>query len=321
MLGRRWTVCFAFCAVLIYLVLYRQTNIPKARFGELQIDQPSQAPLHFFAVGDTGTGEKDQYAIAAAMEKRCQELGHIDGLMLLGDLFYMEGVKSVHDPQWAQNIIKPYGTPCLKKANIYPIFGNHDYRGNKEAFIEYSQIDSRWKMPHRFYSVNFGELVKFIGIDSNFSDFCFLSQHCVIDFLRSELSQKAKWKIVMAHHPLENSSAAGYSHSGTTLLGKLFRWLSCSKADLWLSGHSHHLEHRKINSCSTELIVAGGGGGELQDVVKGKEGTAFVSSQFGFLELEISPELLLFQFLDENLKVLYKGQKENKKLNLPLETK
>lgn len=316
MLGRRWTaVCFAIFAALIFLVLYRQTNIPKARLGELQINQPGQAPLHFFAVGDTGTGDANQYAIAAAMEKRCLELGHLDGLMLLGDLFYMEGVSSVQDPQWTEKILKPYGSPCLKKTNIYPVFGNHDYRGNKEAFIEYSQIDKRWKMPHRFYSVNFGNLVKFIGLDTNFSDFCFMSQHCVVDFLRNELSQKAKWKIIMAHHPLANSSAAGYSHSGSTLLGKFFQWLSCNKADLWLSGHSHHLEHRKIDACSIELFVAGGGGGELQDLSRAKEGTMFASSQFGFLELEISPDHLQFQFLDEKLKVLYKGKGEDKKRN------
>ncbi len=35
--------------------------------------------------------------------------------------------------------------------NWYPVCGNHEYRGNTQAVIDYSDISRRWKMPARYY--------------------------------------------------------------------------------------------------------------------------------------------------------------------------
>ena len=35
----------------------------------------------------------------------------------------------------------------------YPILGNHEYRGNTQAVIDYSGISRRWVMPDRYYTV------------------------------------------------------------------------------------------------------------------------------------------------------------------------
>ena len=31
----------------------------------------------------------------------------------------------------------------------YPILGNHEYRGNTQAVLDYSQVCARWEMPAR----------------------------------------------------------------------------------------------------------------------------------------------------------------------------
>jgi hypothetical protein len=34
----------------------------------------------------------------------------------------------------------------------YPILGNHEYRGNTQAVLDYSQVSARWEMPARYYT-------------------------------------------------------------------------------------------------------------------------------------------------------------------------
>ncbi len=290
---------------LTYYIVKRQLMIPHTRLGALHIEREAQdLPLRFFAIGDTGSGDAEQMAVAAAMEKRCQASPRLDGLLLLGDLFYMRGIGSTTDQQWVDKIEKPYGSPCLKQVDRFPIFGNHDYVGNREAFVEYSRTHERWKMPHRFYSVKFGDLLKFVAIDSNFADFCFMPEHCVVDFLLHELDAATQWKVVMAHHPLASASKKKYSYNGSNLFGLFFRWASCDSADIWLAGHAHHMEHRKREDCASQIFVSGGGGGELEEVEKSTE-SKFASSEHGFLELEVYREHILARFWDKNSKLVY----------------
>ena len=288
-----------------FLYFKRQASIPHVRSGSLQLELESEPPLHFFVLGDTGSGDKHQRAVAEAMEKRCYELPKLDGIFLLGDLFYMVGVDGVEDPQWELKIEEPYSLPCLSQAKMYPIFGNHDYRGNTEAFIAYAKKNPRWVMPHRFYSLNAKNLVKFIAIDTNYPDFCLNSESCVVDFTRHELSASARWKIVLAHHPLSTASLKKYQYTGETFLGYLFRYLACDKADLWVSGHAHHLEYRKIPTCKSDLIVSGGGGGQLEDINKEDHSMQFGASSFGFTDLEISQDAVKTRFFNTDLKLLY----------------
>lgn len=292
-----------------YYILNRHFNVSHTQLGPLQIEEPANEPLYIFALGDSGSGDENQYAVAAAMEERCQQLAHLDGLLLLGDLFYMEGISSTEDKQWEEKIEKPYGSACLSKANIYPIFGNHDYRGNKEAFIEYGKSHSRWKIPNRFYSLNFSNLAKFISIDSNFLDLCFDPETCVIDFLKQELNDKAhKWKIVLSHYPLASASMKGYHHNGDAVFGTIAKGLACGNADLWISGHAHHLEHRRMKNCSTDLLVSGGGGGDLEDIRHDEPEMKFGASSFGFLELEISQNSVIARFHNKNSHMIFEKE-------------
>ena len=34
----------------------------------------------------------------------------------------------------------------------FPLLGNHEYRGNTQAVLDYSQVRARWEMPARFYT-------------------------------------------------------------------------------------------------------------------------------------------------------------------------
>lgn len=296
------------------------------------MEESAAPPLYFFLLGDTGTGDQNQLDVAAAMERRCQEIPNLNGMFLLGDLFYMAGVQGTEDEQWQEKIVTPYSSPCLAKANMYPIFGNHDYKGDKEAFLQYAEVNPRWKMPNRFYSVNFtipivpiataegsGEVsgraprdprhfIKFIAIDSNFTDFCFSPKDCVVDFLVRELDDPSVWKIVLAHYPLASASKKGYRYNGETVFGKLYRWLACDKATAWVSGHSHHLEHRKMDSCASNLFISGGGGADLDSIDTRSPDMKYGSSEFGFLELEVTQQSIKTRFFSKDSKNLYEKE-------------
>ncbi len=271
--------------------------VPMVRVGSLTTDLPAKPKMRFFALGDTGTGGPEQMQVAKIMNERCQAIGGIDGILLLGDNAYPIGVSSVRDQQWQEKVLGPYSSAgsneCLGRAKVFPVLGNHDYKDNPAAQIEYTLIEPRWHLPNRFYSVNFGNLLKLVALDSNVSEVCLNPAFCGIDFMHDTLSRSnTTWTIVMAHHPIASSSDRGFSYQGG-LRGLWMPAYLCDRSDLYLSGHSHHLEHLRAEGCRLDMFVVGGGGANLnQPLTPAHEGSRFARSSHGFLDLEFSPEML-----------------------------
>ena len=283
--------------------------------------------VRLLAFGDSGTGGLEQYQIAQAMEEVCQTR-RVDALLMLGDNFYMDGVASTDDPQWQEKFEKPYGLPCLSQLSVHPVLGNHDYRKSPAAQIDYSKKNPRWRMPGRFWRVDFGDIVRVAGLDSNRFDFCLSPKWCVFDFflrqfplerrLQSEAGQPGAiqaeapepvWRVAMAHHPLASSDAKGRSHSGGAL-GFFVQPFACARVDVWLSGHAHLLERRVPEQCRTQLIVSGGGGGDLGSVAPANPEVAFVAPAFGFAELVFDKRQLRGRFIGSNGQVLHEWQQD-----------
>jgi len=268
--------------------------------------------VRLFALGDSGTGDAAQYQVAAAMEGECVAAQNdpgrtkVSAILLLGDNFYMDGVAGIDDSQWQEKFEKPYGLPCLGTLPVHPVLGNHDYRLSPAAQISYSATSTRWRMPARNWRVDFGNLVRVVGVDTNFFDFCFSSRWCSFDFMLGELPPKASgnetlpaWRIVTAHHPLASSSSKGHSHTGRPL-GPILSPFVCSRADVWISGHAHQLERRQPADCGTELIIAGGGGGELGELVRTEmrsKDVQFLSAEHGFADLEFTATQMRARFV------------------------
>lgn len=273
----------------------------------LQLRQPAGENLDILMLGDTGTGATDQFQIAAAMESYCQS-HKLSAVFLLGDNFYPKGVKDSSDPQWQQKFLDPYGKPCLSHLPFYAVLGNHDYKGRAAAQIDYSEMQNFWHMPHRFYSVQFGQLAKVIAIDSNILDVCGSATHCTIDFLREALSDtNIPLRIVIGHHPISSSSS---KYSGT-LQGWVLQKLLCNQRITYISGHSHHIEHRQVPDCSLELFIAGGGGASLYDVHAKGADTKFALSAHAFLSLQLSSKMSTFTYYDSHLQSLYSYTRKN----------
>jgi acid phosphatase len=239
------------------------SRLPTMRAGPIHRTIAAADTMRFLVIGDSGSGNRDQKMVANAMEGRCRGVG-VDGIIHVGDVFYVTGVKSVDDPKWQSRVFGPYGNACLKDAPIYSVFGNHDYSGNTNVEIQVARENTRWVKPYRFYDILFGDLVHVIAFDAWFPDFCFDPSKCAIDFLLDSMERHdAHWRIVFGHYPMSSGSARTF----TGLRGWLLRRLLCTKdVDLYLAGHDHHLEYRTLDDCNPSLIISGAGGGELYGI-------------------------------------------------------
>ena len=104
----------------------------------------------------------------------------------------------------------------------------------------------------------------------------------------------------MSHHPLSSASTKKSSHTGHSLWGWVTRSFVCQKADVWLSGHAHHLEHRRLLGCQTDFYISGGGGAYLYKPYLDQKESLFVKRDFGFLELSVRRKSYISRFFTKD---------------------
>lgn len=296
-----------FVVILLFIVLFISAilwrwRIPEYKGQNLRIDQSAPESFEILLLGDMGSGDESQARVADAMEKYCASHS-LAGVVFLGDNFYPKGVSSTDDPQWKAKFLNMYDKDCLKTVPFFSILGNHDYKGNAEAQIQFKSEAPAWHMPHRFFEVAFGSRLQLIMIDSNYPDLCGLPSICALDFLRQSLGEgNFADRIVVAHHPLISSSQ---KYKGQEFRGMVIQQMVCDKATTYISGHSHHLEHRQLKDCRTDAFISGGGGAGLYQVNSEDPDSYFTSSKNGFLSLKVVPGELHFTFYDPWLDPLY----------------
>ena len=83
------------------------------------------------------------------MGQMAEEVGP-EFVLATGDVHHFDGVRSVNDPLWMTNYAHIYSHPELM-IDWFPLLSNHEYRGNTQAVLDYSNISRRWTMPARYY--------------------------------------------------------------------------------------------------------------------------------------------------------------------------
>lgn len=263
--------------------------------------------VRFVAVGDTGRGDADQEAVAAAVTMKCQVSG-CDFVLLLGDNFYDSGVSSTTDPQWQTKFEQPFrGMSVL----FYPVLGNHDYGANGAGTewvkgqyqVDYSAVSSKWHMPARYYHLTRGP-VELFALDTNAQLYSLDAQQ-KIDVKAWLTASTAPWKIAYGHHPYRSNgphgNAGGYDGiSGTSAfrgqgVKDFADGVTCGAADLYLSGHDHSRQWLQDTCKGTELIVSGAGSQTTS--VGNLNPRRFQSDQPGFLYVVATATTLTADFV------------------------
>jgi hypothetical protein len=143
--------------------------------------------VRFAVIGDSGTGEKEQYQIAKWMEAYRQAAG-FDFVIMLGDNIY-----GGHEPSdFARKFEIPYKPLLDAEVKFYASLGNHDDPKLEPLYKPFNMNGERY---YTFKRVD----VQFFALDSNYMDSKQLS------WLEQNLkASNAHWRICFFHHPLYN---------------------------------------------------------------------------------------------------------------------
>jgi len=269
----------------------------------------------FAVLGDWGRDTPEQHHVAAAMGRAAAEAGS-DFVLAIGDNFYSDGVTSTDDPLWQSVFEGVYTHPALQ-VPWYALLGNHDYRGNPQAQLDYSARSKRWRMPGRYYQVADASLqrgdAELFAIDTS----PFVERYRADDgmignntrsqdtkqqlaWLDHALSQsRAKWKLVTGHHPIR-SGGSGHGDQ-PEIIAQVLPILNRHGVQAYIAGHDHDLQH--IRRDGIDMIQCGGG--MEARPVQPVEGTRFCRAAAGFGMVRIAGDLLSFDLRDERGASLY----------------
>jgi len=276
---------------------------------------PTTDALNFLVVGDWGRyGEPSQRSVATQMARVAES---VDAKFFIstGDNFYPNGVASVDDPQWQTSFEQVY-TDFVLHNDWYVVLGNHDYHGNPQAEIDYSQNSRRWHMPARYYSVtkSVGKTVKaeFFFIDTSpfikdyqgkRDEYALGGQDTAVQlrWLDDALSKStARWKFVIGHHHVYSG---GKRSTQLELEQSLVPIMAKHGVQAYICGHEHDLQVIQRPGGKITYLVSGAGS-EHRPTGK-TEGTLFSVSAYGFLALSLTDDALRVRVIDDAGAVRY----------------
>jgi tartrate-resistant acid phosphatase type 5 len=282
--------------------------------------------LSFLAVGDWGReGAYHQRDVAIQMARSARELD-ARFVVSVGDNFYENGVTGVDDPAWRRSFEDIYDAPSLQ-IPWHVALGNHDYRGNVQAQIDYTEHSPRWRLPARWYSFEErapdGAVAELFVTDTTPLVAFYYADPLTREGLegqrrnvplqlawldRALARSSAQWKIVIGHHPVYSgwidpgralSRANPYfvlrTLGGTPdLMARLDPILRRHRVALYLNGHNHDLQHVRMGS--TDFVCTGAGSkiGDFCDL----GGAEFCALRSGFVACSIDRERLRVVYRD-----------------------
>jgi hypothetical protein len=252
---------------------------------------PSDQAIRVLAFGDFGNGTDHQKRVAAAMLEYHRK-NPFNFAITLGDNFYDVGMESPKDPRWETWWDKLYDPLGIE---FYASLGNHDWGhpDSPAAELLYTQLSPSWRMPAPYYTFIAGP-VQFFALDTNeISD-------AQLAWLSEQLSRsQATWKIVYGHHPIYS---AGAHDDNKTLIGRLLPVLK-GRANIYIAGHDHDLQHLKPDG-DVHFFVAGGGGARIRPM-RPDPRTIFAESAYGFAVIEADGSQVRISFITPEQTRLY----------------
>ncbi len=263
--------------------------------GDVPVDAPvvaqsDEALFRFVAVGDVGTGDRGQYAVARAMEQRWQA-SPFPVVLLLGDNIYENGeIEKIEEA-----FERPYADLLQKDVEFYATLGNHDVRAREgEDQIAYPG----YHMAARYYSF-VKQSVHFFVLDTNQA---YLDDtrretpwNAQLQWLRKELRQSsAPWKVVFAHHPIYSSGQHGSDADLQSALSPLFAEYG---VQLYINGHDHNYERTEPINGTT--YITSGNAAKLRSVGK-SSWTASALSELGFAAFDVHADRIVVKAFDTN---------------------
>ncbi|WP_374211883.1 purple acid phosphatase family protein [Alteromonas gilva] len=271
----------------------------------------------FLVVGDWGrNGHFAQRDVAKWMDIAAYQFD-AEAIISTGDNFYDNGVASVNDPYWQSSFESVYHGPHLF-LDWYVVLGNHDYRGNWQAQIDYSNISRRWNMPAQYFdkriTIPDGASLHLVFIDTSplnpdyqheekYRETQAQDANAQLTWFKRtlETNQDADWTIVIGHHPLYSSGKRfGKNAAVRSVIEPI---LEQYHVDAYIAGHEHDLQHNQPAARTVEHFVSGGGSEVRATAIR--EFTRFAQSSAGFALVRVNTRQIALEFINEQGEVLY----------------
>ena len=273
--------------------------------------------INLLIVSDLGrNGYYDQKPIASLMGTIAEQTGP-EAILALGDTHHYQGIQSIDDPLWITNYELIYSHPELQ-VDWYPILGNHEYRGNTQAVIDYSNKSRRWEMPSRYYAKTFqggGTSIKVVFLDTpalidkyhqksdTYQDAEKQDIDTQLQWLDNMLSDATEdWIVVVGHHPIyaytdkENSERDDMQKRVDSILRK-------HKVDMYICGHIHNFQHIRKGNSDIDYVV--NTSGSLSREVKPIDGTVFCNGETGLSFLSATKKGLKLDMIDSRGDIIH----------------
>jgi tartrate-resistant acid phosphatase type 5 len=283
------------------------------------ISNNSAEPFTFFVFGDWGVkGGGNQIPVANEMIRQ-SKLNNLSLIVTVGDNFYEDGVTGLDDEHWKLSYEDIY-KELTKKYPWYVSLGNHDYRGNVDAQLNYHSINPNWNMPGRYYTFvrDAGkQRVRFVIIDTNpylpsyFTNPLYKKVIAEQDTARQTrwidsvlASSKEEWKIVLGHHPLYYSNAT--NPDTATLVRVMEPLFEKYKVQAYIAGHVHDIQYNIVKGRHVTHIISGSGA-KSEQTAPPSDYTLYSSKEPSFTICSIQNNQLNIKFIDTTGKVLYQN--------------
>ena len=283
-----------------------------------------KSDINLFVANDLGrNGYYDQKPIAELMGGMAEEVGP-EAIIATGDVHHFDGVASTQDPLWMTNYELIYTHPELMISWL-PVLGNHEYRGNTQAVLDYSKVSRRWQMEGRYYTKVFadeeaGASLRIVFIDTTplidsyrnndrYPDAGKQDIEAQLQWLDNTL-QKAKedWVVVVGHHPMYAETKKDIAEQKDIQRRLLPIFKKNGNVAMYVCGHIHNFQHIRKPSDTTDYVV--NTAGSLSRKVKETDGTQFCSPATGFSVISASKQKLQLHMIDKEGKEIHCISKE-----------
>jgi predicted phosphodiesterase len=237
--------------------------------------------VRFAAIGDMGTGEAPQYAVAERMVTVRQQFP-FEFVIMLGDNLYRGSKPKDYETKFEL----PYKPLLDAGVKFYAALGNHD--NPNERFYKLFNMNGQ-----NYFTLKKGN-VRFFVLDSNYMD------PKQLDWLEKQLRDAGAtdWKICYFHHPLYSS---GKTHGSSNELRKLLEPLFIKYGvDAVFSGHDHVYE--RVTPQKGIYYFTEGSSGQLRngDLAKTGMTTKGFDTDRTFMLVEIAGNEMYFQTLSRS---------------------
>ena len=273
-----------------------------------------------FMANDMGrNGYYGQRDIARLMGDMADALGP-ETIIAAGDVHHFSGVQSTSDPLWLTNYELIYDHPELM-IEWSPILGNHEYRGNTQAVLDYAHVSRRWTMPARYYTRSYTDeatSVRVVFLDTTplitkyrldtavYPDACKQDAEAQLQWLDRTLSEaKEDWVIVVGHHPVYADTGKDTSEREDMQHRLLPLFRKHGNVDVYACGHIHNFQHISPKDGTGADYVVNSAASLSRPKVSPINGSVFTSGKPGFSVIEADKTSLVWYFVDAEGNILH----------------